>query len=139
MGHLKRNDLNFVDAEIIKNTSSDRCWICMFYSNNFFSFATINDHELYQTLSQSNNHYIGCSGSYSTNTCSTLKPLKNLSNLFNELHKFSSQYNKETENIINCKHCDNEEIQFLNNLNHKNAWRAFHIKACSLPKNIEEL
>ena len=91
MGHLKRNNLNFVDAEIIKNTSSDRFWICMFYSNNLFPFAAINDHDLYQTLSQSNNHYIGSSGSYSTSICSTLKPPKNLSNLFNELNKFSSQ------------------------------------------------
>ena len=91
MGYLIRNNFNFVDAEIIKNTSSDRFWICMFYSNNLFPFATINDHDLYQTLSQSNNHYIGSSGSYSTNICSTLKPPKNLSNLFNELNKFSSQ------------------------------------------------
>ena len=139
MGYLIRNNLNFVDAEIMKNTSSDRFWICMFCSNNLFSFATMNDHELYQTLRQSNNHYSGSSGSYSTNTCSTLKPPKSLSNLFNELNNFSSQQNKDTENIINCKYYDIEEIQFLNNLNHKNALRNFHIIACSLPKNIEEL
>ena len=137
MVHLKCNNLNVVDAEIIKNTGSDRFWICMFCSNNLFPFATLNDHKLYQTLSQSNNHYSGSSNSYSTNTCSTLKPPKNLSNLFNEFNNFSSQQNKNTENIMNCKYYDIEEIQSRNNLNHKNALS--HNNTCSLSKNIEEL
>ena len=139
MVHLKCNNVNVVDAEIIKNTGSDRFWICMFCSNNLFPFATLNDHKLYQTLSQSNNHYSGSSNSYSTNTCSTLKPPKNLSNLFNEFNNFSSQQRKNTENIINCKYYDIEEIQSLNNLNHKNALSFFHINTCALSKNIEEL
>ena len=139
MVHLKCNNLNVVDAEIIKNTGSDRFWICMFCSNNLFPFATLNDHKLYQTLSQSNNHYSDSFNSYSTNTCSTLKPPKNLNNSFNEFNNFSSQQNKTTENIINYKYFDTEEIQGLNNLNHKNALILFHINTCSLSKNIEAL
>ena len=65
MVHLKCNNVDVVDAEIIKNTGSDRFWICMFSSNNLFPFATLNDHKLYQTLSQSNNHYSDSSNSYS--------------------------------------------------------------------------
>ena len=137
--HLKCNNFKVVDAEIIKNTGSDRFWICMFCSNNLFSFTTLNDHKLYQTLSQSSNHYSGSSNSCFTNTCSTLKPPKNLGNFFNEFNNFSSQQNKSTENIINCKYYDIEEIQSLNNLNHKNALSLFHINTCSLSKNIEEL
>ena len=110
MVHLKCNNLNVVDAEIIKNNGSDRSWICMFCSNNLFPFATINDHMLYQTLSQRTNHYSSSSGSYSTNTCSTVKLPKNLSNLYSEFNNFSSQQNKEAENIINCKYYDTEEI-----------------------------
>ena len=104
--HLKCNNLKVVDAEIIKNTVSDRFWICMFCSKNLFYFATLNDHKPYQTLSQSNNHYSGSSNSYSTNTCWSLKPPKNLSNLFNEFNNFSSQQNKNTGNIIKCKYYD---------------------------------
>ena len=44
----------------------------------------------------------------------------------------------KTLNIINYKYCDNEEIQSLNNLNHKNYLSLFHINTCSLSKNIEE-
>ena len=79
----------------------DRFSICMFCSKNLFSFATMNDDKLYQTLIESNNHYSGSFGSYSPNTCSTLlKPLKNLSNLFNEFNNFSSQQSKDTENVF---------------------------------------
>ena len=46
MFHLKCNNLNVVDAKIIKNTGPDRFWICMYSSNNFLPFTTINDHKL---------------------------------------------------------------------------------------------
>ena len=124
-GHLKCNSLNVADAEIIKNTGSDRFWICIFCFNNLFSFTTLNDHKLYQTLSQSSNHYSGSSNSCFTNTCSTLKPPKNLDNFFNEFNNFSSQQNKSTENIINCKYYGIEEIQSLNKLNRKNVLSLF--------------
>ena len=138
MAHLKCNNLNVVETEIIKTIGSDRFWICMFCSNNLFSFATLNDHNLYQTLIQSNNHYSASSNSYSTNTCSTAKP-KNLSNLFNEFNNVSSQQYKNTENIINCKYCDIEEIQSLNYLNHKMFWVFFtlkHVPPLKILKNL---
>ena len=106
---------------------------------NLFPFATLNDHKLYKTLSQSNDHCSGSSNSYSTKTCLTLKSPKNLSNLFNEFNDFSYQQNRNTENIINCKLYDIEEIQSFNYLIHKNALSLFHINTCSLSKNIEEL
>ena len=103
MVYWKFNNLNVVDAVIIKNTSSVRFWKCLLFYNNLFLFTTINEHKPYQNSCQSNTHYSGSSGSYSTNTCSTLKPPKNLSKLFNEFNTFSSEQNKDTENIINCK------------------------------------
>ena len=139
MVYLKCNNLNVFDTEIMKNTGSDIFWICMFCSNNLFPFATMDDHKLYKTLSQSNNHHSDSSGSYSTNTCSTIKRPNNLSNLFNEFNGFSFQQNKDTENTINCKYYDTEEIQSLNNLNHKDAFSLFHINTCCLLKNIAEL
>ena len=139
MVHLKCNNSNAVDAEIIKNTGSDRFCICIFCSHNLFLFVTINDQKLHQALSQSNNHCSGSSGTCSTNKFSTLKLPKNLSNLFNEFINFSSQQNKDTENILNRNYYDTEEIQSLNNLNHKDALSLFHINKYSFPKNIDKL
>ena len=76
----------------------------MYCSNNVFPFAAINDYKLYQTLGQALTSNNDISGSYSPKTCSTLKPCKSLSNLFKEFNNFSSQQNKDTENIINCKY-----------------------------------
>ena len=77
-----------------------------------------------------------CSDSYSIKTFSTLKPPQNLSNHFKEFDHFSSQQNTDTENISNCKYCNTEEIQSINNLNHKNAFSLFHINKCDLSENI---
>ena len=111
----------------------------MYCSNNVFPFATINDYKLYQTLGQALTSNNDISGSYSPKTCSTLKPCKSLSNLFKEFNNFSSQQNKDTENIINCKYYNIDEIQNLNNLNHKVALSLFHINKCSLPKIMKKL
>ena len=91
MVHLECNSLNFVDAEIIKNTDSDRFWVSIYCSNNLFHFTTITNHKVNQTLSQSSNHYSASSDNNSTETCSTLETPKNLSNLLNEFNNFSSQ------------------------------------------------
>ena len=44
-----------------------------------------------------------------------------------------------TENIINCKYYDIDEIQTLNKLNNKFTLSLFDINSCSLSKNIEDL
>ena len=61
MVYLKCNNLKVFEAEIMKNTGSDRFWICMFRCSNVLSFDTLNNHKVYQTLSQSNNHNSGSS------------------------------------------------------------------------------
>ena len=58
--------MNVVDAEIIKNTGSDRFWICMYCSNNLCPIADMTDYKLYQNLSQSNSHYTDSCDIYST-------------------------------------------------------------------------
>ena len=54
------------------------------------------------------------------------------------INGFFSQQNRNTEKITNCKYYDIEEIQSLNNLNHKNPLSILHINICFLSKNIEK-
>ena len=105
----------------------------MYCSNNLFPFATIDNYKLNQSLSQSNIHYSDSSDNNFTKTCLMS------SNLFNEINNFSSQQNNDTENIINCKYYNIDDIQNISNLNYKDALSLFHINAFSLSKNIEEL
>ena len=48
-----------------------------------------------------------------TNIRLLLKPQENLTNLFNEFNNLSSDQNNNSENIINCKYYDIDEIQTL--------------------------
>ena len=60
-----------------------------------------------------------------TNIRLLLKPQENLTNLFNEFNNLSSDQNNNSENIINCKYYDIDEIQTLNKLNNKRTLSLF--------------
>ena len=85
----------------------------MFFSNNLFPFATLNDQKLHKTLSQSNNHYSGSSAAILQIHFNIETNINNLSNIFNEFNNLSFQHHKSTENIINCKYYDIEETKSL--------------------------
>ena len=68
-----------------------------------------------------------------------MKPQENLTNLFNELNNLCSGQNSNSENIINSKYYNIDEIQSLNKLNSKRTLSLIHINSCSLSKNIEDL
>ena len=56
-----------------------------------------------------------------------------------EFNNLSSDQNNNSENIINYKYYDIDEIQTLNKLNNECTLSLFHINSCSLSKNIEDL
>ena len=132
--HLKCNNLNFVDGQLIKN--SDSSWFCLYYSNKIFPFTNITNKKLQSVFSNEEYHvddYID----NSINTYLVLKAQENLTNL-NEFNNLSSDQNNNSENIINWKYYDIDEIQTLNKLNNKCTLSLFHINSCSLSKNIED-
>ena len=134
--HLKCNNLNFLDGQLIKNSNSS--WFCLHCSNNIFPFTNITNKELQSVFSNEEYHvddYID----NSTNTRLVLKPQENLTNLFNEFNNLSSDQNNNSENIINSKYYDIDEIQTLIRLNSKHTLSLFHINSCCLSKNIEYL
>ena len=129
--HLKCNNLNFVDGQLIKNSNSS--WFCLNCSNNIFPFTNITNKKLQLVFSNKEYHvddYIY----NSINTCLVLKPRENLTNLFNMFNNLSSDQNNNSENIINCKYYDIDEIQTLKKLNNKCTLLLFHINSCSFIK-----
>ena len=67
-----------------------------------------------------------------------IKPTRKFINFFNQFNDFFSDQ-KENSDIRNCKYYNIDEIQSLNKLNDKHSLSLFHINACSLTKNIEDL
>ena len=75
----------------------------------------------------------------STNTCLVLNPSENSANLFNQFKGFSSDQKQNSDTLRNCKYYNIDEIKSLNKLNDKHSLSLFHINACCLTKNIEDL
>ena len=112
--HLKCNNLNLVDDQLTKNSSSG--WFCLHCSNNIFPFTNIANRKL-QSVFNSEEYHVDDYIDNSINTCLALKPQENLANLFNEFNNLSSDQSNNSTNIINCKYYDIDEIQTLNKLN----------------------
>ena len=88
--HLKCNNLNFVDGQLIKHSNNN--WFCLRCSNNIFPFINITNKKLQSVFSDEEYHvddYID----NSTKTSIVLKPQENLTNLFYEFNKLSSDQN----------------------------------------------
>ena len=58
-----------------------------------------------------------------------------------ELQELKTLQNKDTENIINCKYYNIDEIQTISNLNYNDVLSLFSFifNTCSVTKNIEVL
>ena len=87
--HLKCNDLNYVDSQIIKNHLLP---------------LIITSFTLYYQLQK----YCEIEP---TDTCLILKPPKNLAHLFSELNNLSSENEDSDEKHINCKYYDINQLQ----------------------------
>ena len=69
-----------------------------------------------------------------------LKPPPNLNSLFNQFNNSSQIHDfKDSENIVSCKYYNLEEVQTMKIPNKKNSLSLFHINACSLSKNFDDL
>ena len=104
----------------------------------FFLLITNITNKKLQSVFSNEEYHVNDHIDNSTKTCLVLKPQENLTNFFNEFNNLASGQNNNSENIINCKYYDIDEIQTLNKLNNK-CLSLFCINFCSLSKNIEDL
>ena len=81
-------------------------------SNNVFPFTNITNKKLQSVFSNKEYHVDGYIDNL-TKTCLVLRSQENLTNLFNEFKNLSSDQNNNSENIINRKYYDADEIQTL--------------------------
>ena len=130
--HLKFNNLNFVDGQVIKN--ANKIWFCLQCSENLFPFPNINNNKLSLTANSNHKQFSYDSDLNLTNTSFVLNPPENLTNLFNQFNEFSSDQKQNSDNIRNCKYYNIDEIQSLNKLNNKHLLSLFHINAFFLTK-----
>ena len=132
LSHFKCNYLNFVDCQIIKNSNQD--WHCILCAKNFFPFVDLNDYR-FDVLTGNTRKYL-----VDDNTL-VLKPPHNLSSLFNQFNDLTTDKNEDTENVLNCKYFDVNDLRKLDigNNQKKSSLSLFHLNISSLPKHIDSL
>ena len=75
----------------------------------------------------------------SKNSSMHLTPPPSLALLFNQFNNTSPEQNVDPENVVNSRYFDIDEIQALKLYAKKNSLSFFHINACSLNKNFDDL
>ena len=72
-------------------------------------------------------------------TSLVLKPSANLPLLFNQFNNFSPEQKKEPGNVVNSNYYDIDQFQTLEFDDKNESLSLFHINACSLSKNFDDL
>ena len=104
-----------------------------------FPFTDINNQKLSLTVNSCDKQFNYENDLNSTGTCLVLNPSGNLTNFLTQFNDFSSDQKRNSSNIRNCNYNNIDEIQSLNKLNDKRSLSLFHINACSLTKNKQDL
>ena len=76
---------------------------------------------------------------HSSSSSLALKPSENLSLLFSQFNNFSPEPKSEPENVVNSNYYDIDQIQTLKFPEKNKSLSLFHINACSLSKNFDDL
>ena len=69
----------------------------------------------------------------------SVKPPSDLALLYNQFNKISLETNNDPVNVVNSKYYDIDQIQTLKSPNKNKSLALFHINACSLNKNFDDL
>ena len=98
--------------KLIKN--SNYPWSCIKCCKQIFPFTDINNYKLSSVFSDKT--YCDLETEESS---LILKPPSNLKSLLNEFNNFTPERNDSSDNIIDCKYYDINQIKKLSHLNYK--------------------
>ena len=138
--HIKCNKLNYFDHRYLQNC--DESWYCidccstifpfnsLSSNKNFLACCTNTDSNITQWKDLENDH----------NSSLSLKPISNLELLVNQFNNATPENSNDPEKISSSKYYDIEEMHNIEipQKNYSN-YSFFHINACSLNKNFDDL
>ena len=138
---MKCNNLNHIDYKYLQGSNDP--WFCISCCNEIFPFGTLaNKNFLSMMMVNSSPTTIKNNDVYATNINSTSLVLKhslNLPLLFNQFNNFYPEQKNELENIVNSNYYDIDQFQTLKFHEKNKSLSLFHINACSLRKNFDDL
>ena len=137
--HIKCNNLNYLDYRYLQNC--DESWYCIDCCSTIFPFNSLSN----------NKNFLACCTNTDNNITQwrdlehdhdsslSLKPSSNLELLVNQFNNATPENSNDPEKISSSKYYDIEEMHNIE-IPHKNkSLSLFHINACSLNKNFDDL
>ena len=142
--HIKSKRLNHIDFKYLQ-VSNDP-WYCISCRDKIFSFGTLINKN-FLSLANSPHAHPDVDDCFTNNgdTCISkgssllLKPSSDLSLLFNQFHNSSPEQKDDPENIVNSNYYDIDQLQTLKFPEKNKSLSLFHINACSLKKDFDDL
>ena len=139
--YIKCDNLNCLDYRYLQNC--DESWYCIECCSSIFAFNSL----------LSNKNFLACctsTGSDSNfiqlkelendhNSSLLLKPSPNLEILVNQFNNASTENNNDPKKISSSKYYDIDEMHNLKIPQKNKSLSLFHINACSLNKNFDDL
>ena len=137
--HIKFSNLNYLDYRYLQNRNES--WYCIECCSAIFPFNfLLSDKNFLSCCTNTDNnntHWIDLENDH--NSSLSLKPSSNLELLVNQFNNATSENSNDPEKVCSSKYYDIEEMHNIQ-ISHKNkSLSLFHINACSLNKNFDDL
>ena len=129
---LRCNKLNLVDYKYLQGSADP--WFCLSCCSTILPLGNLNDKDF--SYSALNKNYIEISNK---NSSVLLKSPPNLELLFNQFNNSSPAQENDPENVVNSRYFDIDLIQSLKFSQKEKSLSLFHVNACSLNKNLDDL
>ena len=139
--HIKCNNLNYLDYRYLQNC--DESWYCIDCCSTIFPFNSLSSKKTFLTCctntDSSITHTLWKDLENDHNSSLSLKPYSKLELLVNEFNNATLENDNDPEKIASSKYYDIDEMHNIE-IPHKNkSLSLFHLNACSLNKNFDDL
>ena len=137
--HIKCKNLNYLDYRYLQN--SNESWYCIECCSTIFPFNSLSSNKNFldccMNTDNNSTHWIDLENDH--NSSLSLKPSSNLELFVNQFNNATPENSNDPEKVCSSKYYDIEEMHNIE-IPHKNkSLSLFHINACSLNKNFDDL
>ena len=139
--HIKWSNLNYLDCSYLQNC--DESWYCIDCCSTIFPFNSLSSNKNFLSCctntDSSITHTLWKDLENDHNSSLSLKPSSKLELLVNQFNNATPENGNDPEKIASSKYYDIDEMHNIE-ISHKNKpLSLFHINACSLNKNFDDL
>ena len=136
--HIKCNNLNYLDYRYLQNNNES--WYCIEYCSTFFPFNSLLSNKNFLSCctntDNNNTHWIDLENDH--NSSLSLKP-SNLELLVNQFNNATPENSNDPQKVSSSRYYDIEEMYNIQIPHNIKSLSLFHINACSLNKNFDDL